>query len=109
MVPNRVRDGYRLPQPSTCPDECFELISSMWDKDPEARPTFSEIRARLEAIEAKVRPCAFRPAACPLRAEPLVPIGPLTCIVFSPIPVERAWQWQAPAARHWRAAQQRPF
>jgi hypothetical protein len=58
FVPNRVRDGYRLSKPSSCPDEIFDLMTNMWDKDPEARPTFTQIRQRLEEIDGQVRLCS---------------------------------------------------
>eukprot|EP00055_Hartaetosiga_balthica_P000433 m.136548 g.136548 ORF g.136548 m.136548 type:complete len:720 (+) comp10742_c0_seq1:262-2421(+) len=46
-----VRNGTRLIQPKTTPDDLWELISSCWLRDPLHRPTFKQMRDKLNAIK----------------------------------------------------------
>jgi len=36
-----------LPQPVTCPDDLYELMSRCWRKEPEDRPSFAELHNNL--------------------------------------------------------------
>lgn len=36
-----------LPQPATCPDDLYELMSRCWSKEPEERPSFAELHSNL--------------------------------------------------------------
>jgi len=46
-----LREGRRLPQPEHCHNSVYKLMLDCWQYDPENRPTFSEIRDRLELIK----------------------------------------------------------
>lgn len=55
-VEQRVQAGYRLPQPSECPEEVYrELMLACWNAAPEERPTFAQLKvatqAKLEALD----------------------------------------------------------
>ena len=39
--------GSRLPSPPCCPGDVFQIMSSCWEEDPYARPSFSQIIKRL--------------------------------------------------------------
>lgn len=54
MVPNNVRDGYRLQKPDACPDSLYTMMLQTWDQDPAARPAFTTIRKALEQLEEQV-------------------------------------------------------
>ena len=47
-VLDRVNAGYRLPPPMICPKVVYELMLECWNKDRTKRPTFSEIRDRID-------------------------------------------------------------
>lgn len=38
--------------PEGCPPEVYALMTAAWNKDPDQRPTFEEIRKKLENIKA---------------------------------------------------------
>ena len=40
----------KLPPDPSCPKMLSELLVSCWDTDPDKRPTFSDIRKRLEQL-----------------------------------------------------------
>lgn len=42
-----VATGYRLTQPTFCPDDVFALMGEMWDADPQERPTFAYVHTWL--------------------------------------------------------------
>uniref|UniRef100_A0A5F8HGC6 Tyrosine-protein kinase Mer n=1 Tax=Monodelphis domestica TaxID=13616 RepID=A0A5F8HGC6_MONDO len=42
--------GHRLKQPDDCLDELYEIMSSCWRVNPLDRPTFSELKLRLEKL-----------------------------------------------------------
>ncbi|XP_070551573.1 fibroblast growth factor receptor 3-like [Ptychodera flava] len=49
-VTSSLREGYRMPKPSHCEKELYSTILSCWDKNPEKRPTFSELTAILQKM-----------------------------------------------------------
>jgi serine/threonine protein kinase len=46
-----LRNGRRLPQPENCHKSIYQLMMDCWEYDPEKRPSFREIRDRLELIK----------------------------------------------------------
>ena len=38
-----ITTGYRLDQPALCPNNVFEAMNRCWNKDPNKRPTFSQL------------------------------------------------------------------
>jgi len=39
----KISSGYRMPKPSDCPEEIYELMTSCWNADPKSRPTFKQL------------------------------------------------------------------
>eukprot|EP01137_Pigoraptor_chileana_P009023 Opistho-2@56664 len=50
LVLDKLEAGYRMPQPDGCPDEVYEVMLDCWKFDPATRPTFKDIRVRLETM-----------------------------------------------------------
>lgn len=50
-----IENGYRMELPRGCPKEVYEIMKIAWDEDPGARPTFSEVKLRLESFRASHR------------------------------------------------------
>ncbi|XP_068207607.1 tyrosine-protein kinase STK-like [Palaemon carinicauda] len=44
----QVRDGYRMKQPSDCPDFMYEIMLSCWNKTAHQRPTFEFLHQQLQ-------------------------------------------------------------
>ena len=44
----KVEQGYRIPPPSECPDQLYQIMMDCWKQDPEKRPTFEYLRYALE-------------------------------------------------------------
>ncbi|NXF78831.1 MERTK kinase, partial [Sclerurus mexicanus] len=42
--------GQRLKKPEDCSDELYEIMSACWRADPATRPTFSQLKVRLEKL-----------------------------------------------------------
>jgi len=64
----KVLSGYRMEQPTECPEDMYKLMLRCWQDDPSARPTFLEM---LQFFETKQ-------AGSNLRAlPPLPPLPPL--------------------------------
>uniref|UniRef100_A0A914R0Z7 Protein kinase domain-containing protein n=1 Tax=Panagrolaimus davidi TaxID=227884 RepID=A0A914R0Z7_9BILA len=42
--------GNRLPKPELCPEELYNMMQTMWDLNPDSRPTFEIIRKNLSAF-----------------------------------------------------------
>ncbi|KAE9416183.1 hypothetical protein Angca_007733 [Angiostrongylus cantonensis] len=49
-VLQQVDAGYRMPRPSACPLELYELMCQCWLADPEKRPTFETLQWKLEDL-----------------------------------------------------------
>lgn len=47
-VLRQVENGYRMSQPTGCPNELYALMLDCWAADENKRPSFAEIHARLE-------------------------------------------------------------
>lgn len=43
-----LKSGSRLPQPSGCPTEMWEIMEECWDNDPGLRPSFNELALRVD-------------------------------------------------------------
>lgn len=43
----RITEGYRLERPDECPDAVYSIMLSCWHADPEQRPTFASLKAKL--------------------------------------------------------------
>lgn len=39
----RLQNGYRLQKPELCSNKLYDVMHACWHKDPETRPTFSEL------------------------------------------------------------------
>ena len=46
--------GYRLPQPSGCPDEVYDIMKRCWEQTPAERPTFKALAATFRSRYAEV-------------------------------------------------------
>src|SRR5690348_12688764 len=47
----KVIEGYRLPKPDVVPDDIYQiLMMNCWDKDPNKRPTFSQLLKDVVAL-----------------------------------------------------------
>ncbi|ESN95228.1 hypothetical protein HELRODRAFT_87050 [Helobdella robusta] len=46
-------EGYRMPQPYNCSEELYQLMYSCWSTSPDDRPTFSDLRCKLETMLTK--------------------------------------------------------
>ncbi|KAJ7358888.1 hypothetical protein OS493_020726 [Desmophyllum pertusum] len=51
-----LKDGYRMEKPDTCNDELYNMMTDCWKENPEGRPTFTQIRERLEEMMQKDNP-----------------------------------------------------
>lgn len=49
-VMKKVRDGYRLEKPEHCKREVYNIIFYCWDKEPQERPTFTELVRMLDGL-----------------------------------------------------------
>jgi hypothetical protein len=45
-----VLNGYRMPAPSGCPAEMYEMMSSCWQLEPDKRPSFSTLHTALQNL-----------------------------------------------------------
>ena len=46
----KVREGYRLEKPEHCKREVYNAMFYCWEKDPNQRPTFTELVQLLEQL-----------------------------------------------------------
>ncbi|KPJ10470.1 Fibroblast growth factor receptor 2 [Papilio machaon] len=49
-LPRLLRTGYRMPRPANCTPQLYEVMMSCWRVRPNERPTFAQLRARLDAL-----------------------------------------------------------
>ena len=49
-----LEDGNRLAMPELCPDEVFQLMKECWELDPKQRPSFQNLKERLEFLAYKI-------------------------------------------------------
>jgi len=68
--------GKRLPQPKRCPDTLFALMLACWTTDPADRPSFKELRPRLDGIAASARGGALLGTTKPTSAGAAAPAAP---------------------------------
>ncbi|XP_078573761.1 tyrosine-protein kinase receptor Tie-1-like [Branchiostoma floridae x Branchiostoma japonicum] len=51
-----IKDGGRLEQPTPCPDEIYSIMTTCWKTFPEDRPSFPQLKARLERTLQDFKP-----------------------------------------------------
>ncbi|CAH1249313.1 LRRC15 [Branchiostoma lanceolatum] len=49
-LPDRLRSGYRMPQPGDCPQPMYDLMLQCWRLEPEDRPFFHKLVTALEKL-----------------------------------------------------------
>ncbi|XP_013137597.1 PREDICTED: receptor-type tyrosine-protein kinase FLT3-like isoform X2 [Papilio polytes] len=49
-LPRLLRAGYRMPRPANCTPQLYEVIMGCWRVRPNERPTFAQLRERLDAL-----------------------------------------------------------
>ena len=54
-VIEQVSNGFRLPCPADCPEEIYQVMQSCWHENPEQRPSFSELAAKIEELITKYK------------------------------------------------------
>ena len=61
-IMEELQKGYRLPAPDSCPSVIYNLMLRCWDKDPEHRPSFTNVQeSLLQIIETnRARPVSVR-------------------------------------------------
>ena len=47
-VLEQLKQGYRMPQPRTCPDKLYDIMYNCWQEEPINRPTFETLKWQLE-------------------------------------------------------------
>ena len=47
-VLEQLEQGYRMPQPTECPDKLYNIMLTCWRREPENRPTFETLQWQLE-------------------------------------------------------------
>ncbi|GLV37727.1 C-terminal Src kinase [Carabus blaptoides fortunei] len=50
-VVKHVEKGYKMEAPEGCPSEVYEIMRQAWDLNPEKRPTFKLVKAKLEQLK----------------------------------------------------------
>ena len=55
-VLTRVEQGYRMPCPSGCPEQLYNIMIECWRDDPAARPTFETLQGKLKNFSTKPTP-----------------------------------------------------
>jgi hypothetical protein len=48
-VLQQVGRGYRMQQPSNCPDKLYQIMLNCWKQQPEDRPTFETLKYKLDS------------------------------------------------------------
>ncbi|XP_047510389.1 tyrosine-protein kinase receptor torso-like [Pieris napi] len=49
-LPRLLRAGYRMPKPSNCSAQLYEVMLSCWNERPRSRPTFTELHRALDGL-----------------------------------------------------------
>ena len=49
-VAKKVCDGWRMPKPLECPNDTYHLMMTCWEQDHMLRPSFSQLRDRLDKM-----------------------------------------------------------
>ena len=65
----RVVKGLRPKIPEDCPADYRLLVTQCWDTNPDGRPSFESIPARIESMEQELKSGNSSPAASPRQAE----------------------------------------
>ncbi|XP_063436011.1 angiopoietin-1 receptor-like [Mytilus trossulus] len=60
-IPNKdlfklLKEGYRMEKPENCSLEVYQLMLSVWHPNPYCRPSFTELRKKLEAMLEQTKP-----------------------------------------------------
>jgi c-src tyrosine kinase len=50
-VVKHVEKGYKMEAPEGCPPEVYEIMRQAWDLNPEKRPTFQDVKAKLAHLK----------------------------------------------------------
>nr|XP_058965164.1 tyrosine kinase receptor Cad96Ca-like [Pocillopora verrucosa] len=50
-IANLLQDGYRMPKPQHVNEELYQIMMKCWKNDPDARPTFTELKNQLTDME----------------------------------------------------------
>ncbi|XP_061184250.1 vascular endothelial growth factor receptor kdr-like [Saccostrea echinata] len=45
-----LKDGYRMDRPENCSTDIYQMMLSAWHPNPDCRPTFTDLRTRLESM-----------------------------------------------------------
>ncbi|KAK1171236.1 hypothetical protein AOXY_G5984 [Acipenser oxyrinchus oxyrinchus] len=53
-----VQSGGRLPSPTNCPDDIYDLMQKCWHKEPNMRPSFRYIQDRVEQLRKSPLSCS---------------------------------------------------
>ena len=65
----KVKQGYRMPQPSTCPDNLYGMMRKCWQGEPESRPTFQTLLTHLKYLSADSSNSTSQNSGCSHRQE----------------------------------------
>ncbi|CAH3164508.1 unnamed protein product, partial [Pocillopora meandrina] len=50
-IANLLQDGYRMPKPQHVDENLYQIMMKCWKNEPDARPTFTELRNQLKDME----------------------------------------------------------
>ncbi|CAH3158927.1 unnamed protein product [Pocillopora meandrina] len=50
-IANLLQDGYRMPKPQHVDEKLYQIMMKCWKNDPDARPTFTELKNQLKEME----------------------------------------------------------
>ncbi|XP_042881314.1 tyrosine-protein kinase Src42A-like isoform X2 [Penaeus japonicus] len=49
-----VSRGYRMPQPSECPDQFYKIMTDCWHERPDDRPSFAHLKGRMNFLQQSI-------------------------------------------------------
>lgn len=49
-VIRRIKDGYRMDKPEDCPDDVYDIMLTVWDINPDKRPSFKSLSKKLDQM-----------------------------------------------------------